>query len=147
MNFRVFLAPFVALCVLALDQISKAWVLSLSFVSKEIIPGCFNLTFVTNSGSVWGIGTQYTQYLAVLGVLASLLLFFFMLKISSLQDKLLCACLLGGILGNTIDRFTQGYVVDFLDFYIKTWHWPCFNIADIAITSVCLLFFFRKSKA
>ena len=140
-----FLSAFI---VFICDQLAKIWALSTLEQPITIIPGFFSLQLVFNTGSIWGIGTQWTYILAWLGIVVVLFLPFYFRKYTpSKCHWIMLGILCGGILGNTLDRFLRGYVVDFLDFYIKNSHWPCFNIADIAITSICVLSLFGfKSK-
>lgn len=139
---------FSALCVLILliDQLSKAWALTHCAKPLVCIPHFFNLTLVLNSGSIWGIGAHTTQWLAWVGVLVIGFVFFKIKSIQNLSNLIALSCLAGGIAGNTYDRLFRGAVVDFLDFYVKTWHWPCFNVADIAIVCSCFYFIFKASK-
>ena len=142
---RFFLSAFV---VFICDQFAKAWALATLAQPIAVIPGFFSLQLVFNTGSIWGIGSQWTYGLAWLGIVVVLFLPFYLRKHTPSQCQwILLGILCGGILGNTLDRFLRGHVVDFLDFYVKNSHWPCFNIADIAITSICILCFFGfKSK-
>ena len=140
-----FLSAFI---IFICDQLAKIWALATLAQPIIVIPGFFSLQLVFNTGSIWGMGSQWTYGLAWLGVVVVLFLPFYLRKHApSRYQWILLGILCGGILGNTLDRFLRGYVVDFLDFYVKNSHWPCFNIADIAITSICILSLFRfKSK-
>ena len=132
-----------ALIVFIGDQLTKVWALLMLTQPIIVIPGFFSLQLVFNTGSIWGLGSQLTSGLAWLGIVAVILLPFYLKKQApSKMHWILLGILCGGILGNTLDRFLRGYVVDFLDFYVKNTHWPCFNIADIAITSICIVSFF-----
>jgi signal peptidase II len=131
--------------VVLCDQITKALVVLLNPQHVPIIPHFFSLTKVVNTGSIWGIGETYTRFFAYLGIFVSILLVLCFYKGIRVQPVWL-GLLTGGILGNTLDRLFRGYVVDFLDFYIDAWHWPCFNIADIAITGTCVWLFVKKRK-
>ena len=138
-------AFFVFIC----DQFTKIWALSVLAQPITVIPGFFSLQLVFNTGSIWGMGSQWTYGLAWLGVMVVLVLPFYLKKHASARCQwILFGILCGGILGNTLDRFLRGHVVDFLDFYVKNSHWPCFNIADIAITSICIvsLLGFKRKK-
>lgn len=132
---------FVALGTVTADQLTKVLALCFEPYRLPIMPNFFSLTLTTNSGSIWGLGAGYTKVLAWAGgafVLLACIFFRTFLR----MHPIVGGFLVGGIIGNTIDRFARGYVVDFLDFYIKTWHWPCFNVADIAITGTCLWLMF-----
>jgi len=132
--------------IFLIDQITKA--LALSFCITPIkLTSFFSLTLVFNPGSIWGLGAKCTYILAFLGVLAIIFLILYLKKIHQPTPLFwLSGILIGGIAGNTCDRLFRSYVVDFLDFHIKTWHWPCFNIADIAITFTCFYLVFLLKK-
>ena len=141
--FRIWL--FVAFGTVATDQLTKAIALHFEPCRQPIIPNFFSLTLTTNSGSIWGLGADYTRVLAWLGIVFILLLCICFRSFIQ-KHPLTSGFLTGGMIGNTLDRFARGYVTDFLDFYIKSWHWPCFNVADIAITGTCLWLMFGGAK-
>jgi signal peptidase II len=135
---------FVSLAVLVLDQWTK-WLVETHIpysVAEPVIDGFLNLTHVRNTGVAFGLlsghgaegGGSWT--LAILGLLAlGAVLFYFYLAERS--QKLLLAALaliMGGALGNLVDRVAAGAVTDFIDVYVGTSHWPSFNVADSAIT-------------
>ena len=103
--------------------------------SRPVIEGFFSLTYVRNTGAAWGILGGQNTWLTVLSIVMLLLMVFF--RRSFLSDtwehRLALGLMLGGIVGNLMDRFRLGWVTDFFDFYIGSWHWPAFNIADAAI--------------
>jgi signal peptidase II len=129
-------------CILLADQWTKHLVqqgLAL-YRRVEVIPGFFNVTHVRNPGGAFGIfGAERGGMGGVLFVIVSLLavgiILFLFLKVKE-EEKILSLSLslvLSGALGNLIDRIRYGEVVDFLDVYISSYHWPAFNIADTAI--------------
>lgn len=128
--------------ILTLDQWTKYVVEQrLSLYEKlEVIDGFFNLTHVRNSGGAFGIfGGEKGGIGGLLFVVVSLLaigiIVFLFLKVKD-EEKILSlsfSLVLSGALGNLIDRLRYGEVVDFLDFYVFSYHWPAFNIADSAI--------------
>ncbi len=132
-----------ALLVLVLDQWSK-WLVETHlphFASETVIPGLLNLTHVQNTGVAFGLfaahgDTTRTLVLSGLGVLALgvVLAYFWQ---TAAEDRLLLTSLslvLGGAVGNLMDRVANGGVTDFIDFYLGTKHWHTFNVADSAIT-------------
>lgn len=138
-----------AFVIFLCDQLTKIWALEALAQPISIFPGFFSLQLVFNTGSIWGIGAQWTSFLAWLGILVLVLLPFYIKKYSPHKIQwIMLGILCGGILGNTVDRFLRGYVIDFLDFYCGNTHWPCFNIADVAITTTCVLsvFCFKGKK-
>lgn len=133
----LFYAAFLA--VLASDQWTKAWALGhLRFPGDgyAVIPGFFDITFVTNTGIAFGLFQGRNGLLAIV-VAAILLAGFWMARDLNWQKagtNLLAGCIVGGALGNLIDRLRFGYVVDFFDFNLGFMRWPAFNIADAAIS-------------
>ena len=132
-----------SLAILIIDQWSKGWVeahLPLH-VPREIIPGLLNFTHVQNTGVAFGLFAAngritVTAVLAVVGFVALGVVLLYFLRTPD-EDRFTLtglALILGGAVGNLIDRVFAGGVTDFIDFYITTHHWHTFNIADSAIT-------------
>ncbi len=140
------------LSIVVLDQITKSLVI-LSFAlneSRPVIPGLFHFTYVRNTGAAWGMFGGFNAWLAFFSavVLCVLILFRRSLLGNGPLARWSFALLVGGILGNCLDRVRWFYVVDFLDFFWKESHFPAFNIADSAIfCGVCLLFFSSWSQS
>ena len=128
--------------IIILDQVSKFLVLiTLGFASsKNIIPNLLNFTLVKNKGAAFSILSNSTTILTIISILASLLLITIILKFTprSYWNSVGIAYLLGGTLGNGIDRFFKGYVLDF--FEIVPINFPIFNVADIAINIAIICF-------
>jgi signal peptidase II len=132
-----------ALLVVFVDQATK-YVIQATiplYESLSVIDGFFSLTHVRNPGAAFGFLTQvspaYRFAFLVTVTLAVIVLIIFFLERNREAGAILNAALalvLGGAAGNLIDRVSQGEVIDFLDFYIGTWHWPAFNMADSAIS-------------
>ena len=129
-----------ALAVLVLDQWSKWWVLS-NYQPYEVQPllPVFNMTLVFNKGAAFSFlsdagGWQRWFFTLLSGVVSIVLLVWLTrLKSDERLTAMSLAIILGGALGNMLDRVRLGQVVDFLDFYWQEWHWPAFNVADSAI--------------
>lgn len=127
-----------------LDQWSK-WLVQhrLEFgESVTVIPGLLNLRHVRNTGAAWGMFADYLPLLVTIS-LAVLILFLFRGRTifgDNLTGRLTLGLLSAGICGNLIDRLRWGYVLDFLDFHWRGWHFPAFNVADMAITSGVFLY-------
>jgi len=140
---NIVLFIFGAITVIVLDQITKAVITEKLFMygSHKVIDGFFSLVYVMNPGAAFGFlagAPEMFRYLFFISVtvLAILLIIYYILKSKS-QDVLIVISLtliFGGAVGNLIDRIRFGAVVDFLDFYIGSWHWPAFNVADSAIS-------------
>ncbi|MGR9085468.1 MAG: signal peptidase II [Gammaproteobacteria bacterium] len=132
---------WLSLLTVILDQASKLAVDGSMrlFQSIEIFP-FFNLTYVHNTGAAFSFLSQaggwQRWFFAALAITISIALTVWLHKLQK-HEVLLAAALsliLGGAVGNLIDRLAYGYVIDFLDVYYRNWHWPAFNIADSAIT-------------
>ena len=122
-----------------LDQFTKAWVVEL-FREGERLPvtGFFNLVLLYNPGASFsflaGAGGWQRWLFAVLAVVISIWLVIMLYRQAlDKPQSVAVALILGGAVGNVIDRIRIGAVVDFLDFYVADWHWPAFNVADSAI--------------
>ncbi len=130
-----------ALIVVA-DQLSKLWILNefKLYESREIIPDLFNLVYVVNTGAAFSfladVDSPWRHYFFV-GVAAVALVGLTVLVVSLRKESMFyivgIGLIAGGAIGNLIDRVAYGHVVDFLDFYIKDYHWPAFNVADSGI--------------
>lgn len=121
-----------AVLVLAADQLSKLWV-SWALAPGQSIPvlGFFHLSYTTNTGAAFGVLRGQSMFLTVaaLVVVVALLSFYRHLASGGLVARVTLGLILGGSLGNLMDRLRLGYVVDFLDFT----YWPAFNVADSSI--------------
>ena len=135
--------PWFALSVLIvlLDQVSKYWVLK-TFTPYEpvsVLP-MFNITLAYNTGSAFSFlseaGGWQRWFFAALAIIMSTIMTIWLTRLKENETLLAVALslILGGAIGNLIDRLFYGYVIDFLDVYYGTYHWPAFNIADSAIT-------------
>jgi signal peptidase II len=132
------LALILGLIVVVLDQFTKLWVRETFVYGGEpqvVLPGFFNLVFVRNSGAAWGMLGGQQVILILLSIIVLLLLIVFRRRVlnPTLDHRIALGLMIGGILGNLIDRIKVGWVTDFLDFHIGTHHWPSFNVADSAI--------------
>lgn len=140
----------VSLLVLILDQWTKGLVTRAFEVhqSRPVLPGFFDLTYVQNSGAAFGLFASVDSSLKAIvlnsvAILVFLIVSGYALRTShrSVRLQLGFALILGGAVGNLMDRVRYSYVVDFLDFSISGHHWPAFNVADAAICmGVGLLF-------
>ncbi|OYV18741.1 MAG: signal peptidase II [Methylococcaceae bacterium NSP1-2] len=140
-NFTMLKWLGLSLLALVLDQGSKL-IVDHSMQLYQSIPllPFFNLTYVRNMGAAFSFlseaGGWQRWFFAGLALVISLVITVWLSRLQK-HETLLAAALsliLGGAVGNLIDRLAYGYVIDFLDVYYGTWHWPAFNIADSAIT-------------
>ena len=140
-----------SLFIIFLDQVSKFLVLStLGFErSKNVIPNLLNFTLVKNKGAAFSLFSNSTSILTVASVLATLLLITIIFKSppKSYWNFIGLAYLLGGTVGNGIDRLFKGYVLDF--FELVPINFPIFNIADVSINIaiVCFIIDIIKDKS
>jgi signal peptidase II len=128
--------------ILVLDQITKYLVVIHVRLYEiiPVIPGFFNLTHVRNKGAAFSLlsdapaGFRMTFFVTM--SLAALVVIAFIIR--KTHERLLIVAfslIAGGALGNLIDRVRYGEVVDFIQWYVKSWYWPSFNVADSAITA------------
>jgi signal peptidase II len=129
--------------IVALDQLTKYIVDRIMPLhgSIEVIEDFFNLTYIRNTGAAFGIfaGSAAAFRLPFLVLVSTAAIVFILIMIRRLRDDqtgllVALAFVLGGAIGNLIDRLVYGEVIDFLDVYWSSYHWPAFNIADSFIT-------------
>ena len=145
-----------AAAVIVFDIWTKALVLARIDLHETIpiIPNFFQLVHVRNTGAAFGIGANASSRIVPLLLNFGAIAVFFVVVVyalrSAVTDRVLQTGLhliLGGAIGNLLDRFRFGYVVDFLDVYVGTKHWPAFNVADSAICiGIALLFLDMRKK-
>jgi signal peptidase II len=129
------------LCVFSIifDQATKWSVLA--FLPRDeplrVMP-FLNFVLTFNRGISFGLlhPNNLTEFylIVILTILCILFLIYAFLKFKTILEQVLCAILIGGAVGNLLDRFFHGAVVDFIDVYYKNWHWPAFNFADCFIS-------------
>jgi signal peptidase II len=138
----------IAILVVLLDRFTK-WLVATNITLHDsivVIPGFFRLTHVQNTGAAFGLFAESSsEWKIAILVMFSLLA---LVVVSALLWKnshaltstgVGLALILGGALGNLWDRILTGHVVDFFDFYVGTYHWPAFNVADSAIVIGALM--------
>lgn len=149
-----------ALAIAILDQLSK-WAVVETLNRYETVPvinGFFNLVHLRNRGMAFGIMNRpdldlgfYFLTAGSLVAIGILLAWFFKIKEEARRIIIGLSLILGGAVGNLIDRLRFREVIDFLDFYLGSFHWPAFNVADSAITVgviwVAFHFVFSKDSA
>jgi signal peptidase II len=129
-----------AAILLIVDQLTKVMILGYyQLGDSTYVTNFFNVVRVHNSGAAFsflaGAGGWQRWFFTIIGVVAAIVIVW-MLKNHGGQKlfAFALACILGGAIGNVIDRVMYGYVVDFLDFHWAGWHFPAFNVADAAIS-------------
>jgi signal peptidase II len=142
----------VAGTVIILDQITKAVIFAFLPLhhSISVLPGFFNLTHIQNPGGAFGFMAQQSLswrnlIFLFISSLAICIIFYFYKNTPKTHPFLSTgfALIFGGAIGNMIDRIRFGKVIDFLDIYIGSYHWPAFNIADSAISIGLAIFLYH----
>jgi signal peptidase II len=133
----------IALAIVVLDQVTKIWVDTAMrlYQSIPIVDGFLSLTYVRNTGAAFsmlaGMSEAYrVPFFATVAIVAIVAIVYFVRSTPASEKTVLVACgfVLGGAVGNLIDRLLYGSVIDFVDVYYGDWHWPAFNVADSFIS-------------
>jgi signal peptidase II len=132
---------WLSLLILVLDQITKLVVIEYMTPYVDVIPltSFFNLVHVHNTGAAFSLfadqpGWQRSFFITVAFVASMVILYLLNKKNERRLFSISLALILGGAIGNVIDRILYGHVIDFLDIHVGGWHWPAFNVADAAIS-------------
>ncbi len=155
MNKKVLLLGVTTGLILLLDQITKFYVDSSMRLHESIpvIQGLFSITYVRNPGAAFGFLADASPlfrsiFFAAVTVLAIILVVHYIWKSKAKEPFLTFALslILSGAVGNLIDRVRLGEVIDFLDVYIGSTHWPAFNVADSAISVGAVILFIELTR-
>jgi len=147
---------FVSLFVVLLDQISKSLVRYFFPYGKahNVLGDYIRLTYIENPGMAFGIQVGGAAFFTVFASLATVVVFIFIVRARTEKTslRLSLALIFGGAIGNLIDRFLYGKVVDFIDVGVGQTRWPVFNLADTAVTIgmiilVSLVMFDKSEKS
>ena len=141
------LVTLIVISLVLIDQVTKILV----YIEKERIGtgipilNFFNIVYVENRGISFGIFSSYDAsfYLGILSFLISFYIIFIIKMTQEIWEIVGLSLILGGALGNGIDRVMNNYVIDFFDFHLNNFHWPAFNFADSFITVGGIIFFWR----
>lgn len=153
LKYTVFFLTLAA--VILVDQFVKIYVNATMSLGQSIpvIDGLFNITFVKNPGAAFGFLANASPFfrsffLIAVTVIAIMLILYFVAKNSATELLLTfsLSLIMGGAVGNLVDRVRYGEVIDYLDFYLGSFHWPAFNAADAAITLGALLLLYEIFK-
>ena len=139
--------PWVALAavIVLIDQLTKVAIeRTFDYGDVHPITGFFNLVLTYNKGAAFSFLASASgwqkHFLTVIGIGASLFILYLLARHGSQRlFSLALSMILGGAIGNVIDRLAYGHVIDFLDFHAGGWHWPAFNVADSAIVGGAIL--------
>jgi len=136
----------IVIFILFLDQVSKRLVVENIeiFANNLVISKYFNLVYVENRGVSFGMFSEHDKsfYFGILSMLVSTYIIYLLVKSNDLTESLGLSLILGGAIGNGVDRLYYGYVVDFIDLHLNDLHWPAFNFADTFITVGAIVFVF-----
>ncbi|MCG8605405.1 signal peptidase II [bacterium] len=147
---------FVSVGVVLLDQVTKLLVrFNLEYAkSYEIVGNFVRFTYIENPGMAFGIQFGGQIFFTLFASLATIIIFIYIIKAreEKISLRLALAMILGGAIGNLIDRFMYGKVVDFVDVGVDTTRWPIFNVADSAVTvsmimMITIVLLKKKKKA
>jgi len=148
---RRYLVFLIVPCIFLLDRWTKLLTIeNLAYLESIDLAPFFSLVHVRNFGGAFGLlaGYPFAKYvfmLLPLFIIAGLIYMMLAYRFS-LGKMFALALILSGAIGNIYDRIVIGYVIDFLDFYYKNWHWPAFNVADISISTGIGLWLFLELR-
>ncbi|MBN1380088.1 MAG: signal peptidase II [Deltaproteobacteria bacterium] len=143
MKNKYLLFVLITAAILVLDQWTKTLVLSHMAIGEsiDVIDGFFSISYIRNPGAAFGFlataSPLFRSIFFLAATVAAILLILYYFKNTAIENQWMIISLsliLSGALGNLIDRLRFGEVIDFLDVYIRSCHWPAFNVADSAIT-------------
>jgi len=139
-----FKSAIIIFLIFLFDQITKFFIVQNFYFGESVpvIENVFHITYITNTGTAFGLLQKYGNILLTFSVVAIILISILILKqkTNSLTHPLALSLILGGAFGNLFDRIFRGEIIDFLDFRI----WPIFNIADSAITVGIIVLFYHS---
>jgi signal peptidase II len=137
---HVALGLAIAAVILVLDQVTKWWLLQTMQAANEPfidVTGFFNIVLVWNRGVSFGMFNNDAglngMVFSLLAAVITVALLVWLRRAASPLIRIAIGLVIGGAIGNVVDRLRLGAVVDFLDFHLGSWHWPAFNVADSAI--------------
>ena len=138
----------VSIFLIILDFISKLLIINFLKVDLFLIPNFLYLTFVTNTGTFWGLFSNINIFFMILSIIVLSLLIYIITVKTTLNklNTILYSLVISGIIGNLIDRIIRGYVVDFIGIKMFNYNFPIFNFADIYIVIGVLLFILIGEK-
>lgn len=140
----------ISLGVLVLDQLIKNMLLLFMNYgdSINIIKGFFSITLIGNTGAAFSMFSSNTLLLIIISIICLNVIYFYLIKNKDLNklENIYYGLLIGGILGNLVDRVVHMKVIDYLDFNIFGYNFPVFNLADITIVTAMFLIIYEVIK-
>lgn len=147
MNKKIIYTMFICIFI---DQLIKIIVSNIALLNTpyEVIKNFFYLTYVRNLGAAWGIFYGNRYFLILVSLFALFIFYFVFIRNKKLSkfESISFGILLGGIIGNLIDRIVYRYVIDYLDFQIFNYDFPIFNFADMCIVISIILIIIKIIK-
>nr|WP_053097403.1 signal peptidase II [Candidatus Baumannia cicadellinicola] len=144
---------WLTLVVLLIDISSKQWIINNFFLGESVsITPCINLLYTYNSGAAFSFLANQNSWnmflLSFIAMIVSIVLLVMMYNSDYYNriSNIAYAMIIGGALGNLFDRIKYGVVIDFIDVYFDTWHWPIFNIADASICTGVIIIVLKNSS-
>lgn len=134
--------------VVILDYITKRAIVEYVNPSEaiEVLP-FLRIVHVKNPGAAFGLFSNLNNNVFIfISIIAVALIILYSISLRRGLELFSLSLILGGVGGNLIDRLTIGQVIDFIDFFVGSWHWPAFNIADSALTIGIILFLWSNLK-
>ncbi|UCD35378.1 MAG: signal peptidase II [Nitrospiraceae bacterium] len=139
---KLFLIGLISSLVAVIDFITKKIIVARLplYDSINVLP-FLNIVHVENRGAAFSMLSQMgNTFFIIISVAAISAIILYLSKLPRGQELYALSLILGGALGNLIDRLRAGKVIDFIDIYVGEWHWPAFNVADSALTVGIVLF-------
>jgi len=150
MNKKLKDVCFFSIIFLVIDQAIKFYLSSKMILNQStiLIKNFLNITYVHNTGAAFSLFEGNTWLLILIGVLAVIGLILYISKLAHISDfdMFIYSLLLGGVLGNLIDRIIHGYVIDYISLNLFGYHFPIFNFADMCIVVSIILIFTTTLK-
>jgi signal peptidase II len=145
---KIYFIALVAVSVVTVDYISKQIILRTVplFEGVSVLP-FLRIVNIWNEGAAFGLfanlGNRFFMFLSFAAIICILI---YTMRVRSRLELFSLSVIIGGAIGNLLDRIIHGKVIDFIDFYIGKWHWPAFNVADSALTVGVILFILSSLK-
>ena len=136
------LIPLISILVIILDIITKAIIVNKVAYNEiiNVIP-FINIVHIKNRGAAFGMFAGLGNvFFVIVSIIAVLFILYYLKSVQKRLEIISLSLVLGGAVGNLIDRVRFGEVTDFIDIYVNNWHWPSFNVADSALTVGIILF-------
>lgn len=145
---KIYFITLVAVSVVAVDYISKQIILSTVplYEGVRVLP-FLRIVNIWNEGAAFGLFANLgNRFFIFLSFVAITCIIIYTMRVKNRLELFSLSVIIGGAIGNLLDRIIHGKVIDFIDFYVGKWHWPAFNVADSALTVGVILFILSSLK-